>query len=305
MLKFNLILSVKGYFLLFLACFFALHVAGQTFFDGKGRFQFGDNESTRLHTAITLGVGANYYVGDLTDNSLGEGIRISPNISLGLQQTINGRLSVRAEIMWYEIGGADSLSFDQGKQLRNLSFRSRNIEAAIFGIVHFANASAERGNRAKFTPYGLIGIGITTNNPQAQIDNRWVDLRPLQTEGNEYPGIVTVLPIGLGAKLKVNTALDISIEGTYRISFTDYLDDVSTVYVAHDNDLTRRLADRSVELDPNLQPRPPGDQRGNPEDNDGYFVASVKVQYFLPGNLFKKNGLVQNHRVKKSTKMQR
>ncbi len=294
---------IASYFFTFLLSFSAL---GQTFFDGKGRYKFGDNESTRLHTAFTVGVGANYYVGDLTDNSFGSGIRISPNISVGLQQALNNRISLRAEIMWYEIGGADSLSTEIGKQLRNLSFRARNIEGAVFAIIHFANPARTATSRAQFTPYGVLGFGFSSNNPRAFIDNQWVDLRPLQTEGKPYPPIVAVLPFGMGAKVKLNTALDISLEGTYRISFTDYMDDVSTVYTSHENNLTRRLADRSRELDPDLPPREdPSIQRGDPDNNDGYFVASLKIQYFLPGNLFAKKGLVQNHKIKKSTKMQR
>lgn len=289
-----------------LGLFLSPPALGQTFFDGKGRFKFGDNESTRLHTAFTVGVGGNYYVGDLTDNSFGSGIRISPNISVGLQQALNNRISLRAEIMWYEIGGADSLSTEIGKQQRNLSFRSRNIEGAVFAIIHFANAARSATARAQFTPYGVIGFGVSTNNPRAFIDQQWVDLRPLQTEGNEYPPIIAVLPFGMGAKVKINTALDISLEGTYRLSFTDYMDDVSTVYRSHEDDLTRRLADRSRELDPSLPPRDdPSIQRGDPDNNDGYFVASLKIQYFLPGNLFAKKGLVQNYKIKKSTKMQR
>jgi hypothetical protein len=277
---------------------------GQSFFDGKGRFRFGDNESTRINTAVTFGVGGNYYVGDLTDNSFGDGIRISPNISVGLQQKIGDRFTLRGEVMWYEIAGADSLSNSEGKQARNLSFRARNIEASLFGVVYFLNRGSTKSGRSVLSPYGLFGIGVSTNNPRALLDGTWYDLRPLRTEANDYGGLVAVLPLGFGIRMKVNNALDISLEGTYRITFSDYLDDVSTYYKAHnEGTLVYRLSDRGPEIgkEPVITDGPEPVKRGDYENNDGYFVASIKLQYYLPGNLFKKDGLVQNSKIKKPT----
>ena len=87
--------------------------------------------------------------------------------------------------------------------------------------------------------------------------------------------------MGGGVRAKINEAFDVSLEGSYRVTFTDYLDDVSNVYVQHNEFPAVALSDRSV-----TQPKLIGDQRGDPSNMDGYFIMSLKVQYYLPNDLF-------------------
>lgn len=235
----------------------------------------------RISTAITAGFGANYYVGDLTDNSFSSGIRISPNFSAGLQQRINDRIHLRAELLWYQIAGADSLSNEFGKVERNLSFRARNLELSFVGIFHFINKSSNANGRAGFVPFAVFGIGVTTNDPKAELNGDLYSLRPLELEGESYGKYAFVMPMGGGVRAKINEAFDISLEGSYRITFTDYLDDVSTVYVQHTESPAVELSDRSL-----TQLKAFGDQRGDPSNMDGYFIMSLKLQYYLPNNLF-------------------
>jgi hypothetical protein len=253
---------------------------GQSFYNQGGSYnpKIGGD---RISTAITAGFGANYYVGDLTDNSFASGIRISPNFSAGIQQRINDRLHLRAELLWYQIAGADSLSNEFGKVERNLSFRARNLELSVVGIFHFINKSSNAEGRARFVPFAIFGIGVTTNDPKAELDGTIYSLRPLALEGVEYGKYAFVMPMGGGVRAKINEAIDVSLEGSYRITFTDYLDDVSNVYIQHNEFPAVALADRSL-----TQPKAIGDQRGDPSNMDGYFIMSLKLQYYLPNNLF-------------------
>ena len=76
----------------------------------------------------------------------------------------------------------------------------------------------------------------------------------------------------------------------YRILTTDYLDDVSTSYIdpsVYSNYFTGTkltnallLNDRQYELDPTHITNP-GDQRGNPKNNDAYFTFNVKFGLVL------------------------
>lgn len=252
----------------------------QTFYNVGGSYK-SRLSTARVSTAITAGFGANYYVGDLTDNSFSSGIRISPNFSAGLQQRINDRVHLRAELLWYQIAGADSLSSEFGKVERNLSFRARNIELSLVGIFHFINKSSNAEGRAGFVPFAIFGFGVTTNDPKAELNGDLYSLRPLALEGEQYGKYAFVMPMGGGVRTKINDAFDVSLEGSYRVTFTDYLDDVSTVYIQHTEFPAVSLSDRSI-----TQPKVVGDQRGDPSNKDGYFIMSIKVQYYLPNNLF-------------------
>ncbi|MFC2187765.1 DUF6089 family protein [Fulvivirgaceae bacterium LMO-SS25] len=253
---------------------------GQSFYNQGGSYK-PKIGGARISTAITAGFGANYYVGDLTDNSFSSGIKISPNFSAGLQQRISDRIHLRAELLWYQIAGADSLSNEFGKVERNLSFRARNLELSFVGIFHFINKSSNAGGRAGFVPFAVFGIGVTTNDPKAELNGDLYSLRPLALEGEQYGKYAFVMPMGGGVRAKINEAFDVSLEGSYRVTFTDYLDDVSKVYVQHNEFPSVALSDRSV-----TQPKLIGDQRGDPNNMDGYFIMSLKVQYYLPNDLF-------------------
>ena len=66
----------------------------------------------------------------------------------------------------------------------------------------------------------------------------------------------------------------------YRFTFTDYLDDVSTVYIdpnSFTDPIARELADRRPEL--GLEPASAGDKRGNPDKNDGYFTQNFAGKF--------------------------
>ena len=74
-------------------------------------------------------------------------------------------------------------------------------------------------------------------------------------------------------KFRINEAWNINLEGGYRFTFTDYLDDVSTIYIDRTNitDPVRvALIDRGVELGQN--PQEPGSNRGNADADDGYAI---------------------------------
>jgi hypothetical protein len=84
--------------------------------------------------------------------------------------------------------------------------------------------------RPYFNVYGYGGVGLLYFNPKAELNGTWHALQPLQTEGVEYSRITPVIPFGLGVRFKFGPNMNIAIEGGYRKIFTDYLDDVSTVY---------------------------------------------------------------------------
>lgn len=189
---------------------------------------------------------------------------------------------------------------------RNLHFRNQIFElASIFQYTPLnlklsGNLyTKEKENRLAF--YGLIGTGVLFHNPQAYYQGRWVDLRPLHTEGQGwiegrplYKVAQFFIPLGLGIQWEHNHDFVLGIEIRHQITFTDYLDDVSTRYISpqlfeshlspEKAALASALANRSAEHDPNgvySYISAPEEQRGNPNNNDSYYLISVRLAFYL------------------------
>lgn len=139
-------------------------------------------------------------------------------------------------------------------------------------------------------------------------------------QGEEYGAFNFALPIGIGAEMVLNSNLSIGLEFGFRKLFYDHLDDVSGSYADLDlftDPLARVLSDRSLEptggldgtesrtvptnhqslvtynsgqsywtsgyLGSGISEYSEGVQsiRGNPKNNDMYFMTQIKVTYIL------------------------
>lgn len=135
--------------------------------------------------------------------------------------------------------------------------------------------------------YVNVGGGFIYYEPRAELNGTMYKLRPLGTEGQnylagkaQYGQFAPVIPFGVGKKFDFKNGSSISIDLSMRKSFTDYLDDVSTVYAD-----PAIVAERSGEAAGLLSDRSEqgfnvGDQRGDPTDMDNYFLLGFK--YSLP-----------------------
>ena len=188
-----------------------------------------------------------------------------------------------------------------GRYERNLSFKSRIREVSLIAEIHplYFKKFSPGAKLPRVSPYLLGGVGFFRFKPQAKLNNQWIDLQPLSTEGQgfkEYPDrkpyklTQLVCPVGIGVKYKMTPLLNISFECVSRILFTDYLDDVSTEYIDPSiysryftgTKLTNALLlnDRQKELNPTHTTNI-GWQRGNPNNNDSYFTINIKIAALL------------------------
>ncbi len=189
-----------------------------------------------------------------------------------------------------------------GRYNRNLSFRSPIYEISLTAEFHpidfFSNFNPERYPPA-FSPYIIGGVGFFHFNPQAKLNSRWVDLRPLHTEGQgfaEYPDRKEYklnqinIPYGIGIYYELSSRFNLRIEYISRVLFTDYLDDTHSTYI--DPALFSKylsgtqLADalilnnrKRADALPIYTTARPGGKRGNPNNNDAYFTINFKVGY--------------------------
>jgi len=262
-------------------------------------FDFFDQKLKYWSIGVAGGISA--YNGDLSpsgnfiekaktfDKSFG-------NFGIFGRRRFNDYLAAGVQLNYYRIGASDaSMSQTNGNIKRNLSFRSNNIE--VLGTVNFEffnyNTLKEL-NRSDFplAAYLISGIGLTTNNPKAELNGTWYNLRDYQTEGVSYGSTSLIIPLGLGLEFQAIKGINVLVEASYRFSNSDYLDDVSSNYsleaLNSSDPIRAALADRSFEY-LNFD-RSSNKKRGNPTKNDGYFILQTKFEYVIGSGGLRKIG---------------
>lgn len=259
---------------LFLLLFFTIHTQAQ-------RLEYGFN-----------GFGTSYF-GELNNsNTLTNNIRYGGGVHI--RRHLNPWWSVRADVNWARIAGTDNVP-GLIADFRNLSFRSDVVEFTGVFEVNLREIGHRR-NDYKTTPYLFGGINLFRFNPKAEFGGEWYDLKPLSTEGQgllEYPDAEVYsltqlgLPFGAGLRWVLNKYWRMSFEIGYRFTFTDYLDDVSGLYINNDileanrGPLAAALADRRQELSTGIEPAQPGTFRGSPRNDDAFIFVGFSVSYVV------------------------
>ena len=226
-------------------------------------------------------LGASNYHGDLAYNI----VRNESYFSGGGYYRINFNeyWSMRPTISYMQIGGADSNFAEY--ELRNLSFSNRIYEVSNVMEFNFQPFSSRYYHQSN-TFYLMAGIAGFIHNPKANLNGEMVELKPAQTENVKYSLAQISIPFGAGFKQSFGQNLILGLEVGWRKTFTDHLDDVSTVYPNIDagNGAIHPLADRSWEVTENGQPLAnEGDMRGDPNFKDFYFQTAFTISYrFTP-----------------------
>ncbi|MDQ6762426.1 MAG: DUF6089 family protein, partial [Bacteroidota bacterium] len=179
---------------------------------------------------------------------------------------------------------------------RNLSFRSSISEISVVAEFHpfyiFGNYDNERYPPA-VSPYLLGGIGYYHFNPEAKLNNNYINLQPLSTEGEgfaEYPNSKPYklsqlcFPLGLGARYDVSPIINLRAEIVTRVLQTDYLDDVSGRYIdpsVYGNYFSGTKLQQALLLNdrhkPGASTAHPNGIRGRPKNNDSYITFNIKL----------------------------
>lgn len=239
---------------------------------------FQNSAAQELEYGAWMGV-ANYF-GDLNTNASFE--YLGPAGGLFFRYNLGYRFAFKNGFNYGKVGFDDDLSKYPYQQVRNLSFRSNIFEFSSHVEFNFFKYDREKKHLA-FTPYLLMGISVFYFNPVTEYDGATYSLRPFQTEDKGYSRVNFGIPLGGGFKYSFTPYWTIGIEGGYRKTFTDYLDDVSGVYPgtlsnAGDPPLANVLSDRSGEVtDPLIGIK--GKQRGVAERFDDYLFFGIMISY--------------------------
>lgn len=244
------------------------------------------NAQAQKFTAAVFG-GVSYYQGDLQPKSF-TSKELHGAYGVGLLYEISEKFYGRLNLRSGTISGDDKKNPDDRTRTRNLNFTSSIMDVSLGLEYHILNI-----HRYNIAPYVFAGVGYFHYNPKAiDVSGKKVALQPLGTEGQGFlPGSDPYklnqmsLPFGAGVKYRLSDYIQLGIEVDFNKTFTDYLDDVSTVYVDKNTLLTNRgqvavdLAFREDELFPTHPYPKAGEKRGYPNKKDWYYFTGFSIYY--------------------------
>jgi hypothetical protein len=303
-------LIYKSHIYIFAILICALSVFSQNFSSPNGWKKYSKE--------VIGSIGGSGFLGDLGGrNKIGkdyspvdlELAATRPAISLAFRYKLYKNINVHSSLNYLRLSGDDRLTKDIYRNNRNLNFKSNifelssRIEFGIssiksLGIFGLKNKLPRKNISRSYELIGFIGFGVFYFNPKGKDPNtgKYIALKPLHTEGQGLPGgpkqykrVSISLPIGIAFHAILNRLWSVGLEFSYRKTFTDYIDDVSTTY--YNNALIKEsygltaatLADPSKGDIPGAS-SPNGDgtgaQRGDKE-KDSFMSLQVTVGRFL------------------------
>jgi hypothetical protein len=305
----------------FFYIFFLLFFLSTELSFSQNKFLFSSRSFRRERHRIFLSVGATNFLGDLGGaNRIGSppgSLRdfdvqaIKPAFQIGYSYRMSRIFSSRTAFTYAWLSGNDAYTKEPYRQNRNLNFRTpiydlSSVIEILWEIKRKGHQYYLKGVRGwtnyRFTTYiyGGVALNYFRSKGKSIVDNKWYALRPLSTEGQgliatrkKYSPIQFTIPLGVGCKVRVSRVLEIGIEYTARIGFTDYIDDVSTTYFDENALLQEKgqiavdMANQSLTKDaPDNQTMSwrttaPGQQRGDYKDKDSYLAVMVSMYYTI------------------------
>ncbi len=267
-------------------------------------FCFNTKGYSQYNFDLGFSVGGSSFLGDIggksvtSKNFLGDLMIKQSNISAGgfLRFKVNKKWAYNASLQYTRLTGDDAYVMSGPRYWRNL---------------RFINNIVELGNRAEFTVHQINDLGGTGryntslnlfihaglsffyHSPRGSKNGyTWVNLKPLRTEGYSYSNIQFAFPFGAGAVITHNRYTRFGLVVNYRQTFTDYLDDVSTIFLDPSN-LSSDAAELAnqyigpVEESGNFTA---GQKRGNSSNKDVFLTLNITYsKYFIKNNRYLRN----------------
>ncbi|MCB0770702.1 MAG: hypothetical protein KDC00_09880 [Flavobacteriales bacterium] len=262
---------------------------------------------------LSFGFGVSNFLGELGGrNQIGspfvwdlELSKTRPAAHIDFRYFLARKMALRTRFTYGILAGNDNLTTEPFRQNRNLNFKSDVYELSVVYEFHMFSeelghvydlrgVKGTKSSRVGF--YAFVGIGGFYFDPKTQFQNTWVRLKPLGTEGQgleggapEYNNFQVCIPMGFGIRKALSKQISYGLEIQYTKTFTDYIDDVSTVYYDNDALLAAHGEIGAYLADPNLgslaefgiNPTATGQQRGDESDLDAYLFLKAQVHYKL------------------------
>ena len=248
----------------------------QRFFDGRNEF------------GIVGGVSS--YHGDLTHGF--DIKRFHPSAGVYYKYSMSSFFSYRLQGSFLKIDGTDE--GDPSYGIRNLTFQSDVYELGNFFEFNFQPFGLNYGDKT-WSPYFFSGLNIFMFDPR-RLENEDIKLRNLRTEAQRrsYSRWQPSVPIGFGIKgislrrHKGNGVWIFGLEGCWRKTFTDNLDDVNRNYPDY-NTMVDKQGAASAQYSHTQtlngdQPFAANTMRGDTHLKDWYYFIGLTMAYRFHGD---------------------
>lgn len=173
-----------------------------------------------------------------------------PAISGGYRMKFNKNINWYSNLNYLVLAGDDKLTNEPYRNNRNLNFKTNVFELTTrfeigissfrrTGVYSLKKSLGRMSKRQALELIGFVGVGAFYFNPKGKNPEtgKYEKLYPLHTEGQGLPGgpkqykrIAISVPVGICVHYIVDKLWSVGLEFSYRKTFTDYIDDVSTTY---------------------------------------------------------------------------
>lgn len=289
------------------------------------RARYGRKDWQREKHKFYCALGASEFYGDLGGlNKIGSeafSLRdfdiqaVRPAFQFGYLYRFSKFFAWRSSFDYIWLSGNDKWTKETFRSNRNLNFRTPTYGLTTSIVFLYQIQIKQKGHQFYLkgiqgwgnyiiTPYVQIGIGGFYFNSKGNYHDSWKKLKPLCTEGQglvttrkKYSSIQPNIPLGVGIRFWINKQWEVGLEYSQWITFTDYIDDVSTTYFDKDaliqskGQIAADMANPSPTAlisdpsNPGYSPlyrsTLPGQQRGDPRDNDHYINLMFTVYYTI------------------------
>ncbi|WP_277478512.1 outer membrane beta-barrel protein [Catalinimonas alkaloidigena] len=221
--------------------------------------------------SFAVGPGISSYIGDVSDQKL-----TKPGFALNAEAWyyLNDNFQLKSGLSFYNI------SADDVDSTRMRSFRASNFEVYTSAMYYF--------KRGFITPFAYVGIGFTTNNPMGQSTIGEWDLRDVEPEAEKVPGLVGIVPFGMGLEYEITPVLSVVADLSLRYALSDQLDAVSKEIIQVDalgadaleyHSSLSEYVERQVNEEPALR-------GGSSSEGDMYGMFSLKIKFIPTASIF-------------------
>jgi hypothetical protein len=182
---------------------------------------------------IGAGIGGYVYQGDLTPSRFGSFKTTRVGLNIYFSKLLSPSFATRTNLAIAGLRGDESKYDDpEYRQQRNFKFRSPVFE--ISQLLLWNPLKRNYDDRG-FYPYLFGGAGISfidvrrdwSNYNPEYFSATDVSARLSLDSAHSTPRVIPVIPLGVGLRYGISSRLAVSVESSYRLMFTDYLDGFS------------------------------------------------------------------------------
>ena len=211
-----------------------------------GKIETGNSQSRLTNFEAGIQFGTFIYQGDLTPTRLGSFKTPGYQINIFLSKILSNSISWRANLAIGKLKGDDSkYAYPEYRRQRNLNFRSPVFEFSGLLVYDVLGKNYDETKNSGLRPYLFGGAGLSflhIKRDWSKVNLEYfgaasdLPARIAIDAQHSLPGLIPVIPVGIGMRYAISQKISVTVESSYRFTFTDYLDGFSIAADPDKND---------------------------------------------------------------------